>query len=93
MAGSLSANLMSSLLRILRQAWGLVTLFDRLRQNIPTKGRISVSLEWDFWGRDKGPAGGHPSPLQGPTANEQPSPLDRGENLGVGGSQILAQAP
>jgi hypothetical protein len=64
MAGSLAVNLMSSVLSILKQAWGLVTLFDRLRQNIPTKGRISVSLEWDFWGRDKGPAGGHPSPLQ-----------------------------
>ena len=35
----------------------------------------------------------HPSPLQGPTANERPSPPDRGEHLGIGGGQILAQAP
>jgi hypothetical protein len=35
----------------------------------------------------------HPSPLQGPTANERPSPPDRGEHLGIGGSQIHAQSP
>jgi hypothetical protein len=56
-AGSLGVSLVSSLLSILKKAWGFVAIFDSLRQNIPPKGRITVSLVWDFRGRDKGTAG------------------------------------
>jgi len=50
MAGSLAANLMNNLLPILKQAWGLLPFLIRLKQNIPLKGRVRLSLVWDLKG-------------------------------------------
>jgi hypothetical protein len=50
MAGSLAANLMDSVLRILKQVWGVVASLDRLKPSLPLRGRIRASLVWDFRG-------------------------------------------
>lgn len=50
MAGSLAVNLMASVLRTLRQVWGVVVSLDRLKPTLPLKGKIRACLSWDFRG-------------------------------------------
>jgi hypothetical protein len=41
---------MSTVLRILKQVWGVVASFERLKPSLPLKGRIRAFLAWDFRG-------------------------------------------
>jgi hypothetical protein len=50
MAGSLAANLMDSVWRILKQIWEHISFLDQLKPAIPLRGRIRISLSWDFQG-------------------------------------------
>jgi hypothetical protein len=47
-AGSLAANLMPSVLRILKQGWGFFSSLENLKLNLPLKGKIRAFLAWDF---------------------------------------------
>jgi hypothetical protein len=49
-AGSLAANLMTSVLRIIKQVLEFVFSLKRPKLNLPLKGKISASLGWDFRG-------------------------------------------
>ena len=50
MAGSLGVNLMGSVMRILKQVWGVVVYLERLKPSIPLRGKIRAFLAWDFRG-------------------------------------------
>jgi hypothetical protein len=41
---------MSTVLRILKQVWGVVVSLERLKPSLPLKGRIRAFLAWDFRG-------------------------------------------
>jgi hypothetical protein len=44
----LRSKSMSIVLHAFKQAWGFFASLERLKQTLPLKGKISVSLGWDF---------------------------------------------